>query len=330
VALSNETPESSNLTTSSAAAEIYREEALDYYSQDRGDQGALLRISPAWTGWAYWLLVATVMVAMLFALIGRIDEYAAGPAVTRIEGRIEITVTAPATVKAIHVRPGQRVAAHELLVSLYSSQETAAYEHVDRLYELQLAKTRNDPLDRAAGQELEALALQRALAKARLDERSIVAPVAGVVGETKVRIGQYLGAGDVLFALNGDDAKWAVTAVLPGQYRPMLHPGGKMRFDIKGYRFAYRDLTIDSVGDEVVGPSEVKRFLGPTLADAIPLQGPVVLVRAYLPANGFSVDHHTYQYYEGLPGNAEARINTESIFLTLFPGLRNLIERSRD
>jgi membrane fusion protein (multidrug efflux system) len=317
-------------TSGSAPREIYRGEALDYYAHYQSDHGAPLRISPAWTGWAYWLLAAGVVAGLLFAVLGTVHEYAVGPAVTRVEGRTEITASSPGTVLAIHVRPGQRVPANELLVSLYGSQEAAEYERINRLYENQLVKTLYQPTDHSGKQELNALSTQRALAKARLDERSILAPQSGVVSDVRIRPGQHLQAGDVLFALNGDDAKWSVIAMLPGQYRPMLRSGATMRFDINGYRFAYRELTIDSVGDEVVGPSEVRRFLGQEIADTVSVHGPVVLVHAYLPSNSFTVDQHTYQYYEGLPGNAEARVNTESILLTLVPGLRQLFERTRD
>ena len=36
---------------------------------------------------------------------------------------------------------------------------------------------------------------------------------------------------------------------------------------------SYQELHIEAVGEQIVGPTEVRRLLGPEIADAIPLQG---------------------------------------------------------
>ena len=56
-----------------------------------------------------------------------------------------------------------------------------------------------------------------------------------------------------------------------------------LRLEIQGYRYAYQHLTVDSVGDEVVGPAEARRYLGDEIADAVQFAGPVVRVEAHLP-----------------------------------------------
>jgi len=42
-----------------------------------------------------------------------------------------------------------------------------------------------------------------------------------------------------------------------------------MRLELTGYRYAYRDVAIQSVGDEIVGPAEVRQYLGQEIADAV-------------------------------------------------------------
>jgi hypothetical protein len=46
-------------------------------------EGRLLRISPAWTSWVFWLLIATFAGAALFLFFAQIDHVESGPAVVR-------------------------------------------------------------------------------------------------------------------------------------------------------------------------------------------------------------------------------------------------------
>ena len=95
-----------------------------------------------------------------------------------------------------------------------------------------------------------------------------------------------------------------------------------MRLEISGYRYAYQKLTVDQVGDEVIGPAEAGRTLGPALAGAVQVTGPVVLVKAKLPARTFQAEGKTYRYHNGLQGTAEVRVRSERILWTLLPGLK--------
>ena len=110
-------------------------------------------------------------------------------------------------------------------------------------------------------------------------------------------------------------------AVLPGNYRPRLQPGMPMRIQMMGYAYAYSDIAIDTIGDQVVGPNEIRRFLPSELADTLPIQGPVVLVTATLPSSTFEAEGKTYDYFDGMQGTAAARVGSKMILLTLIPGL---------
>ena len=80
-------------------------------------------------------------------------------------------------------------------------------------------------------------------------------------------------------------------------------------------------MTIDTIGDQVVGPAEIRRFLPTELADTLPIQGPVVLCTATLASPTFEAEGKTYEYFDGMQGVAEARIQSKSILVTLLPGL---------
>jgi biotin carboxyl carrier protein len=304
-------------------ADIFRREALEHHARPR-QQGDLLRLSPAWTRWVFWLLVAVFVVGGAYMVVGDLYEYASGPAVVRIEGKLDLTAKAPGVVGSVDVQPGQRVAAGAVLARFYVAEENAAYERVKHEFELQLVKVLRDPSNEAARQSLTSLRADKELAAARLLEKTVRAPEAGVISDIRVRPGQQLNPGEVVCRLVPDEAKFVLVAMLPGHYRPMLKPGMPLRLELLGYRYAYRQLVVDSVGDEVVGPNEIRRFLGPDVADAVQIGGPVVLVKAVLPSRSFVADDKSYNYFDGMQGTAEARVRAENVLVTFVPGLKVL------
>ena len=301
--------------------EIFREEAILSHAAYRGE-GDVLKISPSWTRWTYWSMVIVLVAGGAYTILGTVHEYASGPAIVRVEGKDDVTAKAPGTVQAIAVQPGQRVHAGDLLVELYSADETADLDRIDHELGLELVKMLRDPADQAARQSLIGLRTEKERAQAHLAERSVRAPVGGVVQDIRIRGGQHLVAGEPILSILGDDARFSVVAMLPGHYRPMLRVGTSLRLELTGYRYAYHELVIDEIGDEVVGPTEIRRYLGPELADTIPVDGPVVLVRTHLAASSFEIDGKTFQFFDGMQGLAEARVRTESILLTFLPGLK--------
>lgn len=308
--------------------QIFREEALKHRAKGAGE-GDLLRLSPDWTRWTYWLLVALFLTGIVYCTVGTLNEYAIGPAVVWVAKRTHVTTAVSGTVHSIEVNPGQKVEAGQLLVQFVSTVETAELGRIDREFEVQLAKTLTDPADQTAKAALIELRTQREVAAARLSQLSIRAPSAGVIGDVRIRPGQLLNAGDVVLTLLGQDQSCSVVAMLPAQYRPQLRPGQTLRFEVEGYRYAYQEMTITSVGAQIIGESELKRYLGQELQDTVTVKGPLVLVEAKPTSNTFTVDGQTFEYYHGMAGTAEARVRSESILLSLIPGLRALVARLR-
>jgi membrane fusion protein (multidrug efflux system) len=79
---------------------------------------------------------------------------------------------------------------------------------------------------------------------------------------------------------------------------------------------------IDSIGSQVIGPEEARRSLGPQIGDALPLSGPVVLVRGHLPARTFESGGREYAFYDGMIGKAEVRVDSDRLLRLLLPGRR--------
>jgi biotin carboxyl carrier protein len=303
---------------------IFRKEAL-VALDDHAGSGELLHLSPSWTRWAYALLVLVIAGAVSFCLFASVGEYATGPAVVRVEGRTDLTAISAGTVAAVEVQPGQHVQAGQLLVRFYEAQEQAELTRLATEIEGQLVKLLREPNDQTARQSLTALRAQKELAEARVAERSLKAPRAGVVSDVRIRPGQLLAAGDLALSLVGDDARFVVVAFLPGRYRPLIATGMPLVLRLSGFPHALEHLAIDSVGDDVVGPAEAKRYLGPGLGDATVIDGPVVLVKASLPAHTFVNDDKTLSFYEGLPGIAEARVRGQRVLVALVPGLHWIV-----
>lgn len=303
---------------------IFRAEALEHQKKGSTEEGDVMRISPAWTQVSYLLLVGVLVVGILFCMLGSIHEYATGPALIRIEGQRELAVDTAGLVSQVHVQPGQRVRVGQTLMTFFSQQETGALERIEREFELQLVRFLRDPSDATARQALTSLRAERELAQSRLAQRTLAAPTTGVIGDVRVQAGDYLSPGATAVTLTSEESRVSLLVLLPGYYRPFLRPGMPLRVEVEGFRYAYQELTIDSVGDQVVGPTEVRRFLGAGRGDAFELEGPLVLVRARVSSHSFENDGRTFNYFDGMPARAEVRVRSESILLSLIPGMKGL------
>ncbi len=215
------------------------------------------------------------------------------------------------------------------LVSFLSREETAALERIQRELELQLIRVLRDPGDVAARQALTTLRAEQELAFARQRARTLRAPHAGTVREVRVRPGQYVSPGQGVVSLAGDAQRVSVVALLPGGYRPMLAPGRPLRVELDGFKHEYQRLEIDSVSDQILGPGEVRRVLGDEVADALPLNGPMVLVRARVASPSFTSGGKRFDYFDGMLARADARVRSERIAVLLVPGLKGALSHER-
>jgi hypothetical protein len=311
---------------------IFREEALEYHAAAGSREGDWLRLAPRWTSATTWLLVVLVAAFLLFASLSTIDEYSIGPAVVRLTGRTEISASQEGFVAAIEVRPGERVARGRVLVRFESAREAADLARIDREWELQLVERLRDLSATPSAQALIALRAERDLVRSRLEARVVRATAAGIVGDVRCRPDQHVAAGDILLSLNllpadGAGSRPMLMAMLPGEYRPQLRPGMSLNLELRGYRHSPQRLTIAAVADEVVGPEEAKRLLGPQVAAGVPLNGSLVHVEAYFPRDTFESRGETYVLHDGMWGSAEVPVRSESLLVALLPGLRDVLER---
>ena len=313
-------------STGLSAPGLFREEAVEHHAVGLRSEGDLLRVDPGWMRWTYRLLLAVLVAGVLFTILAKVREYASGPAVVRLGGRTDLTATADGTVTDVGVTAGQTVEAGRLLVRFYGAREAAELARIDHEFELQLINRLRDPGDRSAEQALISLRAQRELARSNLAEREVRAPAGGVVSDIRVRPGQHIAPGQSLLSLVRGQEHPEVIALIPGEYRPLLKPGMPLRLELTGYRYAYQELIVETVGEEVVGPGEARRFLGDEVADAVQLTGPVVRVSARLTGNTFEADGKVRRFHDGMWGRAEVRVRSERVLVALVPALKALFE----
>lgn len=311
------------------SAKLFREEALEHHAAG-AHAGDWLRLSPRWTTSTFWLLAALVAAFLVFTAVSTVAENSSGPAVVRLTGRTEVTATQAGLVAAVAVRPGDRVAAGDVLLRFQNAREAAELARIEREWELQLVERLRDLSAAAPAQALIALRAERDLARARLEERVVRAPRAALIGDLRCRPGQQVTAGDILLSLVGADSRPVLTVLLPGEHRPLLRPGMPLNLELRGYAHAPQHLTIAAVSDEVVAPEEARRLLGPEVATAVPLNGPLVRVEAFFPRDTFEARGERYALHDGMWGNAEVPVRSESLLVALVPGLRAVSERVHD
>jgi multidrug efflux pump subunit AcrA (membrane-fusion protein) len=303
--------------------QLFRQEALTHHARPEA-RGSLLQLSPVWARSAYWIVVVLVVVGGVGLALVDINDYAEGPLLVQVKGLEDVTATAGGRVSRVLVSRGQHVKAGQPLVELYSGVESGERERLEQEFRNQLAASLLNPSNATAQAALSALRSQLESSQARLEERSLRAPFDGQVNDVRVREGQFLGAGEVVVSVLRDGAESWALALVPGRYRPMIKPGQGFRLELEGFPYEYQELEVTAISDELVGPTEVRRYLGPGLGDALILQGPVVAVSARLPSSTFKSDGRTYSYYTGMPGIARVKVRARNGWVTLLPILEYL------
>src|SRR6185369_43122 len=103
---------------------LYRGEALEAH-RTRGQEGTLVQLSPTWVKRAYPILVATMLIAILFAVFVKVPTYSSGTAVVVFEGSTSVTSSATGTVEKVLVKENEAVKKGDPLLRLSSPDEAA-------------------------------------------------------------------------------------------------------------------------------------------------------------------------------------------------------------
>lgn len=307
--------------------DLFRKEALDHHGLGSSHHGERLQLLPRWIRWCYPVLLGIVGISVFLLFSAHVALYASGPSIIKAIGRSDVISPVPGVVESILVAPGERVRSGQPLVLLNSAEQEAECERVQREFENQLANHLRDLLDPSASQQVAALRNQLEFATRMRDLRCLRAPLSGEAADIRTQVGQEILPGQVAMTLRSGLAETHVLAAIPGRFRPMLKTGAPAWLRLEGYQHHACRITVQRVDASVIGPKEAARYLGAGAAEAMALNGPIVLVSASLPESTFSALGKRYSYYDGMRGRLEVRVQTEPMILTLIPGLRSLTER---
>jgi biotin carboxyl carrier protein len=304
---------------------IFREEAVQHRLQVSSREGAVLRILPSWQRWAFVTTCLVLTVAVLFTCLARIDEYARGPVLIRSRTLTEVAAPRPGTLSSIDVRPGDPVVKGQVLVRFDASEERREYDSKLRAHETNLVALLQDPHQEATRQAV--AASRRALDEAgtRLTELAVRAPRAGTILDVWARPRRQVLGGDLILTLLPEGSSFEAIVMVPGEARPRVKAGSRIHLEMDGLSTYRQVLSAEAVAESVVGPNEVRRFLGAELVESTVLEGPVTLVWAKLPGLAFNVRGTEYRYHHGMQGRAEVLLRRERIVFLIFPALKAVL-----
>ena len=304
-------------------SDMFRQEAIVHLVR-RGQRGDVVRVHPGWIRAAYWLVLAALSAAVLFAALAHVHEYAEGASVVLFTGRSELIAHEAGTIASLDAARGLRVQRGQVLARLHDAEQVGQLRTLEREFESVLVAYLQSPSDPAVKQALGQIRSQRDSARLGVESRTIRAPHAGVVKEVLVRNGQRVEVGSVVLSLVEDPVAEGlkVIAFLPGSERPRLRAHQPLRVTLPGYRGVYLESEVRAIS-EVLGAAEAKvRFLGDRLGDSLPLAGTVVVVEGRLRSPSFESDGETFQLHDGMIGHAEVQLQSRSVLTSLIPGLR--------
>lgn len=294
------------------ADDLFRPEAVEHHRKS-APFGELLSLSNKWPTWTLSLLLALVFVAMPFLVLTRITLYARGPAIVHAVERTELTAKTQSVIAAVDVLPGALVTSGDVLVHFEAASEKANLKSAQSRLDSALVRLLVTPLDTGNRLALSSLRAEQEVASDQLLDRVLRAPCDGVVGHIRVRLGQSVAAGDVILSIARDTSSFVVSALLPGNKRPILKPGQRMRVVLNGYDTALPELSTDTIDNEVIDAQEGRRLLrAPSLA-AMPMEGSVVAVTARVTRSAFVANGNDYQLYDGMIGRAEVETSSTSL-----------------
>ncbi|MGH1342805.1 MAG: efflux RND transporter periplasmic adaptor subunit [Nannocystales bacterium] len=297
----------------------FRNAALEAHRRG-ARSGRPLNIASSWARWATRVSVLAVLAGLGFAATAQVGEYAQGIAVVRREGRSVVSSAVAGTIQSIDVRPGQWVHEGEVLATLDNATQVAELGRVDREHQQRLVELLRDPSDGARNERLAAVDTRLQLARAKLNERSVRAPRAGRVSDVRVRPGQAVAPGNAIVSLDDDDSRTVIIGLFPGRTRPLLSADESTLFlELEGFPEERHAVRVRSIADEVVGPTEAMRYLGPDREGAMDLRGPVVVVETEMLTRTFAADNTYYELYDGMQGTLEAKLRSETLLETLLP-----------
>ncbi|TYK64393.1 efflux RND transporter periplasmic adaptor subunit [Colwellia echini] len=190
-----------------------------------------------------------VAVKMIPVVLSEFIETVEGVGTARANEQVNITSKYSDVVEGIYFEDGQSVEAGAILVKLNNQEALAKVSeltanlleskaHLKRLTELLASRATSTSVVEQQDAKTKAIDAQLMSANAKLNDLTIQAPFAGILGFREVSKGSYIDAGDVITRLD-DISKIKVDFHLPERLLTKIHVGQQ----VSAINSAYRDKT---------------------------------------------------------------------------------------
>ncbi|MCU1325424.1 MAG: hypothetical protein JWN34_794 [Bryobacterales bacterium] len=215
--------------TSSRSENLFLREAIDHHAAQGQQPGTPMLGLPSWLRWSPLLNAIILGALVLYAALGRLNEYASGPARIRSRGRETLVAGVPGLVLSVAVGGGDRVKAGDLLI------------------QIQTPGPRNsEPV--------------RSQLRASRDS---------LIGDVRVHSGQLVGAAEPILTLVNESSGYEASVILPGSMAPKLRAGMPMVLRIDGYPDSSERLTVTGVPGQIISGTEATQLAGSLTAGPI-------------------------------------------------------------
>jgi acetyl/propionyl-CoA carboxylase alpha subunit len=229
-----------------------------------------------------------MFVGIIFVLVVQIDESVTGTAVVRARRKMYAVATFPARVRSIEVSSGDRVRRGDPVANVDYVSGTRTPAGWDDL---------------------------------------VRSPIDGMVSEIVTHAGVQLNPGDQVASVIDADAGYEMISMLPASHAPQILRGMPVVLRLDGYPRSGVIGSIDQISMGVLSAREAAKYVSREGIDLPQVSGPVVVVKALLNPSTFGVDGRKYAYRDGMTGQAEVRTRSDSMILSLMPGLKSVLRR---
>jgi hypothetical protein len=282
----------------------------------------LVNLSPGWVKKAYPTLLITMVVGIVLGIVLRVPTYSSGKGLVIYPGTPVVAPDA-GNIAQLNVKPQDHVEKGQILLTLASPHENAAYEQARAERDNALEQHLFDPTDEQAKKQLASAENQLKAAKAKLENRVIRAPKAGTVEDIRLSENRSVQPGQAIMTSVDPGKKPEILAFLPCKDRPKLKLNADLQTGIDGYQKTRESAKIFEVHSECVGGSEAVNYVGNALGDSIKgivdQGGTYVIVKAHLESNSFKTERSSLFYHQGMTATTEVKLNSKPFLATLLP-----------
>lgn len=303
---------------------LFRPEAIEYHLHPRAERRPL-EITADWMSRVFWIIVLAALTSLCLGLFLSVAEHARGAGILRMKSRAEVAAPVAGNIQGIRVQPGDMVHRGDVLLELDATEEVADLRELEQAFELKLLEVLRNPADTSNRNSIADLRARMERSRARVNSKVIRAGDDGQVGTISVRLGQHVAPGDLLLSLVSPGSRVTLTVLTPAHFRPRLRVGQRIRVELRGFPNQWHWGTIQTVGNEIVGPSEAERILGPRLHDAVQVDEAVVVVSATLRETDFISDGHHYKFFDGMLATADIVVGKQRLAVELLPFLKGIL-----